>query len=153
MGLQQQIETAWKDAVKARDTSKTTFTMIRTELKNKLINDKSTRDRTADLPDEEVVAVLQKMAKQRRESIAEYQKGGRDDLVEKETAELATIETFLPAMLSDEELAAVVEEVVQSTGASGPKEMGKVMGALMPKVKGKADGRKIQEMVKAKLGS
>lgn len=153
MSLFQEIQTAWKDAVKARDPSKDTFTMIRTELKNKKINDSGSKDRDGDLDDETVVLVLQKMAKQRRESIAEYEKGGRSDLVEKESAELKTIERFLPSMLTAEELTTIIAGVIADTGASSPSDMGKVMGALMPKVRGKADGRQVQEIVQKQLSS
>ena len=109
-------------------------------------------DLKRDATDEDVMDVLSKQAKQRKESIEGFEKGGRAEMAAKEKAELALIETFLPAALSDEELAKLVEEAVKATGAAGPKEMGKVMGWLTPKIKGKADMGKVSGLVKAKLG-
>jgi uncharacterized protein YqeY len=102
--------------------------------------------------DEDVIDVLTKQAKQRRESIEGFEKGGRPESAASEKAELALIEKFLPAGLSDEELSKLVDEAVKATGAAGAKEMGKVMGWLTPKVKGKADMGKISTLVKSKLG-
>jgi len=150
--LQEQVTTAWKDAMKARDPKKDVLASIRTELKNAAINNRSGGDQATDVSDDDALAVLSKMAKQRKESIAEYEKGGRDDLVEKETFELKTIESFLPAGLSDDEIAAIVDEAIAETGATSMKDMGKLMGVLMPKVKGRADGKQVQAAVRAKLG-
>ena len=102
--------------------------------------------------DEDVIDVLTKQAKQRRESIEGFEKGGRPESAASEKAELALIEKFLPAGLSDEELSKLVDEAVKATGAAGPKEMGKVMAWLTPKVKGKTDMGKLSSVVKAKLG-
>ena len=152
MSIQKQVEDDWKTAVKARDPAKDTFSQIRTELKNKAIATRAGGSSSTEVDDEVALEVLTKMAKQRRESIAEYEKGGRDDLVEKEAAELKVIETYLPKGLSDDELKAIVDETVKAVGATSAKEMGKVMGALMPKVKGRADGKQVQALVKAALG-
>lgn len=151
MSLEEQIQTAWKDAMKARDPKKDALSAIRTELKNYAINARGAGERTG-LPDEEVLVVLGKMAKQRRESIAEYEKGGREDLVEKERLELSVIESYLPAQLSDEELGKIVDEVIAETGASSMKDMGKVMGPIMARAKGRADGKQVQAAVKQRLG-
>lgn len=151
MGLEQQIETAWKDAMKARDPKKDVLSSIRTELKNHAINARGAGERTG-LSDEEVLDVLGRMAKQRKESMAEYEKGGRDDLVAKERAELAVIESYLPTPLSDEELGAIVDEVIGETGAASMKDMGKVMGPVMARAKGRADGKQVQALVKQRLG-
>lgn len=102
--------------------------------------------------EEDIEAVLQKQAKQRRDSIEQFKAGGRDELVAKETNELQLIESYLPEQMSEEEVKKLVEEAVTSTGASSPADMGKVMGALMPKVKGKADGSLVSRLVKEKLG-
>lgn len=151
MSLEEQIQTAWKEAMKARDPKKDALSAIRTELKNHAINARGAGERTG-LPDEEVLEVLGKMAKQRRESIAEYQKGGRDDLVEKETLELNVIENYLPAQLSDEELGKIVDEVIAETGASSMKDMGKVMGPILARAKDRADGKRVQALVKQRFG-
>jgi uncharacterized protein YqeY len=153
MGLQEDINAAWKDAMKARDPKKDVLGLMRTELKNEAIASRSGGDQSTELGDDAALKVLQRMAKQRKESIAEYEKGGRDDLVEKEQAELSAIEVFLPAGLSEAELAALVDEVIAETGATSMKEMGKVMGAAMKKAAGRADGNAVQAAVKAKLSS
>ena len=105
-----------------------------------------------EIKDEEVIDVLSKQAKQRRESIEGFEKGGRAESAASEKAELALIEAYLPAGLSEAELAQLIEEAIKSTGAAGPKDMGKVMGVLTPKIKGKADMGKVSGLVKAKLG-
>ena len=102
--------------------------------------------------EEDIEAVLQKQAKQRRDSIEQFKAGGREELVEKETKELELIETYLPKQMSEEEVKKLVDEAVTATGAASPADMGKVMGALMPKVKGKADGGLVSRLVKEKLG-
>ena len=152
MSLQDDVTEAWKTAMKARDPKKDALASIRTELKNAAINARSGGDQSTELDDAEALKVLGKMAKQRRESISEYEKGGRDDLVAKEKAELEVIESFLPAAMSDDEIAAIVDEVIAQTGASSMKDMGKVMGPAMAKVAGRADGKAVQAAVKAKLG-
>jgi len=101
--------------------------------------------------EEDIEAVLQKQAKQRRDSIEQFKAGGRDELVEKETNELKIIESYLPQQMSEDEVKQLVDEAVATTGASSPSDMGKVMGALMPKVKGKADGSLVSRLVKEKL--
>jgi len=103
--------------------------------------------------EEDIEAVLQKQAKQRRDSIEQFKAGGRDELVEKETKELELIESYLPKQMDEEEIKKLVDEAVSSTGATSASDMGKVMGALMPKVKGKADGGLVSRLVKEKLGN
>jgi uncharacterized protein YqeY len=109
-------------------------------------------DLKREIKDEEVIDVLSKQAKQRRESIEGFEKGGRAESAASEKAELALIEAYLPAGLSEAELAQLIEEAIKSTGAAGPKDMGKVMGVLTPKIKGKADMGKVSGLVKSKLG-
>jgi uncharacterized protein YqeY len=103
------------------------------------------------LTEEELAQVLQKQAKQRQESIEAYKKGGRNDLAEKEKKELEIIKTYLPEQLSEEKVRQLAEEAVKKVGASGPKDIGRVMGALMPEVKGKADGAVVSKVVKGLL--
>jgi uncharacterized protein YqeY len=109
-------------------------------------------DLKREIKDEEVIEVLSKQAKQRRESIEGFEKGGRAESAASEKAELAIIETYLPAGLSDAELAQLVEAAIKTTGAAGPKDMGKVMGVLNPQIKGRADMGKVSSLVKTKLG-
>lgn len=104
-----------------------------------------------DLGDDEVVRVLQREAKQRRDSIEEFEKAGRDDLVGREQVELDIITTYLPAGLSDEALGALVDETIAEVGAAGPDDLGTVMGPLMAKIAGRADGREANALVRERL--
>ncbi|MEM9136240.1 MAG: GatB/YqeY domain-containing protein, partial [Cyanobacteria bacterium P01_F01_bin.42] len=104
-----------------------------------------------ELTADEEMAILIQQAKQRRDSIEQYSKAGRQDLADQEAQELTVIESYLPSQLSDDEVAAVIDEIIQSVGASTPRDMGKVMGPAMQQLKGQADGKKVQELVKAKL--
>lgn len=101
--------------------------------------------------DEDVLAVINKEVKQRKDSIDQFEKAGRQDLADKEKAELGILESYLPEQMGEDEVRRLVEEAVSSTGASSPSDMGKVMGALMPKVKGKADGTLVSRLVKEAL--
>lgn len=103
------------------------------------------------LDDESVIAVIQKEVKQRRESIAEFAKGNRKDLVAKEEAELAILKEYLPKQLSREELTALAKQVIAEVGAKGPQDKGKVMGRLMGQVRGRADGQEVNQVVTALL--
>ena len=101
--------------------------------------------------DEDVLSVIQKEAKQHRDSIEQFTKAGRQDLVDKETKELELLQTYLPKQISEREVNNLVKEAIKQTGATGVKDMGKVMGALMPKIKGKADGGIVIKVVKETL--
>ena len=103
--------------------------------------------------DEEIVSLIKKEVKKRKESIALYKQGKRDDLVEKETKELAILQAYLPEQMSEDEVRKIVEQTISETGASSIADMGKVMGILMPKVKGKADGSLVSNLVKQALTS
>ncbi len=103
--------------------------------------------------DEDVLSVIGAQAKQRRDSIAEYEKANRPELVEKETKELEILQVFLPAQMSEEEVKTLVSQAISETGAQSMADMGKVMSALMPKVKGKADGGMVSNIVKQLLTS
>ncbi|HYH03997.1 MAG TPA: GatB/YqeY domain-containing protein [Bacillota bacterium] len=105
------------------------------------------------LEDAEVIEVLNKEAKQRKDAIPEYEKAARTDIVDKLKQELQILEEYLPAQLSEAEIRQLVEETVQQTGATGRKDMGKLMAALMPKVKGKADGKLVNQIVTSILES
>jgi len=105
-----------------------------------------------ELTEGDLLDVIGTEAKRRRESVAEYEKAGRVDLAKKESDELAVLIAYLPAQLDESELKALVAEAVKASGAASPKDMGKVMTALMPKVKGRADGKLVNQLVKAALG-
>ena len=147
MPVKQDLDAALKDAMRAKDTAALdAVRAVKSTVKLAEI------EAGKEYGDAEVHAVIQKAIKQRRDSIEQFKAGARQDLVEKEEAQLKVLERFLPAQLSEAEIAALVVEAVASTGAAGPKDMGKVMAALMPKVKGKADGGLVNRLVKAKLG-
>jgi uncharacterized protein YqeY len=147
MPVKQELDAALKDAMKAKDTvALDAVRSIKSAVKLAEI------EAGKELSEEDVHAVIQKAVKQRRDSIDQFKSGGREDLVKVEEAQVAVLQRFLPAQLSEAEVSALVDAAVAATGASGPKDMGKVMGALMPKVKGKADGGMVNRLVKAKLG-
>lgn len=101
--------------------------------------------------DEDVLSVIQAQIKQRRDSIEQFKSAGRQELVDKETKELELLKTYLPQQLSEDEVKRLVDEAVSQTGAASMQDMGKVMGALMPKVKGKAEGNLVSQLVKERL--
>ncbi len=109
-------------------------------------------DQRTELDDAAVLSVLDKMVKQRRDSVEQFQKGGRDDLVNIELAEIAVIETYLPEQLSNEELDTLIDEVISATGAESIRDMGKVMGQIKSKAAGRADMGAVGAKVKARLG-
>jgi uncharacterized protein YqeY len=109
-------------------------------------------DTRTELDDAAVLSILDKMVKQRRDSVEQFQKGGRDDLVNIELAEIAVIETYLPEQLSNEELDTLIDEVISATGAESIRDMGKVMGQIKSKAAGRADMGAVGAKVKARLG-
>jgi uncharacterized protein YqeY len=104
-----------------------------------------------EITDEEALSVLSREMKQRKESLHEFEQANRSDLVEKTKLEIELLEEYMPAQLSDEELQQIVDETIQETGAGSKAQMGKVMGAIMPKVKGRADGTRVKQMVEQNL--
>jgi uncharacterized protein YqeY len=148
MSLLTRIEGDLKSAMKASDRIKvSTLRMAKASLKNREI------EKGSDLTDDDVIGVLSTIAKQRRESIAEFRKAGRTDLAEAESAELAIIQTYLPEQLSEEELTEIIVKSIEQTGASSLKDLGKVMKTVIPKVKGRADGRLVNQKVRELLES
>ncbi len=146
MSLKERLKADMKEAMKAKDKVKlSTIRMINSLIKNAEI------EKRGELTDEEIIQLLMKYAKQRKESIEMYEKGGRQDLVEKEKAELAVVESYLPKQMSEEEIREVVKQTIEEVGASSVKDMGKVMKAVMPKVKGRADGSVVNRIVKELL--
>jgi uncharacterized protein YqeY len=147
MTLQQRIESAMREAMLARDIRRVgTLRMAMAAFQNRRI------ELGRDLTDEDAVDVLSKQMKLRRESIEHFKAAGRDAMVQVEEEESAIIAEFLPQQLSADELAAIVDAAIAETGASSPAEMGRVMGRVTPQTKGRADGKAVAELVRARLG-
>lgn len=152
MSLKDRISEEIKIAMKAKD--KIRLETVRSIKKVLLEKEVSLRPQGQEsLTESQELEVLAQQAKQRRDSIEQYRQAGRDDLADKEAQELAIIEEYLPGQLTDEEVGAVVDEVIASIGATSIKDMGKVMGPVMQQLKGRAEGQKIQALVKAKLSN
>jgi hypothetical protein len=136
-------------AMKSRDTARlSALRMLKAAIMNKGI------EKSHDLDDAEVLQVVSSLVKQRRDSIEQFSKGGRTDLVEKETAEIKILEEYLPPAASAADIDAAIAEAIAETGAASVKDMGKVMKAVMPRLAGKnADGRAVNEAVRRKLGA
>jgi uncharacterized protein YqeY len=135
-------------AAKAKDKIRlSALRMLKNGLHNREI------DLKRELNETEFLQLLSSMVKQRKDSIEQFEKGGRTDLVEKESAELRVIEEFLPAQLSEADIDNLIQETIRETGASSARDMGKVMKVLMPKLTGKADGKAVGEKVKALLSA
>lgn len=148
MPLLDDINTRLIDAAKTNQPLvRDTLRMVKTSIKNTEIS------KGHPLSDEEIVSVLAKEVKQRQESAESFHAANRLELAEKEEAEIEILKQYLPEQLSEEAVAAIVDEAIASTGASSAADMGKVMGALMPKVKGKADGNLVSKLVREKLGA
>ncbi|HXS01795.1 MAG TPA: GatB/YqeY domain-containing protein [Pyrinomonadaceae bacterium] len=147
MSLSKQIVADLTTAMKAQDAAKTsTLRMVKAAMMNRQI------EKGAELDDEDTQRLLRSLVKQRRDSIEQYQKAGRQELVDKEQAEINVIETYLPRAASQEEIEQVIATVIAETGASSMKDMGKVMKAAQAALADKnADGRLVSEIVKAKL--
>ncbi len=148
MGTKERLAADMKEAMRSKDKLKlSTIRLIRSEIKNAEI------EKGELLTEDEVTGVLARELKKRRESMVLYDEGGRPELAEKESKEAAVLEEYLPDQLSTEEVEALVDEAIAATGAGSVKEMGKVMGALMPKLRGRADGTVVSSIVKEKLGA
>jgi len=146
MSLQSEISAALKDAMRAKDEAKlASLRLVLTAIKNR---EKEVR---RSLEDSEIISLISTQIKQRKESIDHYRKAGRDDLVKAEESELQILQAYMPEELSAEEMSQALDELISEVGAVSIKDMGKVMKAAMAKLAGRADGRAINEMVKAKL--
>ena len=147
MSLQQRIESAMREAMLARDIRRVgALRMAMAALQNRRI------ELGRDLTDEDVIDILSKQMKQRRESIEHFKAAGRDSMVQVEQEESAIIAEFLPEPLSEDELRDLVSAAIAASGASTPADLGKVMGRLAPQVKGRSDGKVVSGMVRAQLG-
>ncbi|MDK6078343.1 MULTISPECIES: GatB/YqeY domain-containing protein [Massilia] len=146
MSLKAQLTEDMKAAMRAKESARlATVRLILAEIKRKEV------DEQIELDDTQTLAIVEKMIKQRKDSITQFEAGGRADLADIEKAELAILSTYMPAGLSDEEIAAEVAAAVASLGAAGPQDMGKVMGVLKPKLAGRADMTVVSGLVKKAL--
>jgi hypothetical protein len=146
MGLKEQITEDMKSAMRAKDTAKLgAIRLITAAMKQKEV------DERIELNDTMVLAIIEKMIKQRKDSITQFEAGGRQDLADIEKAELVILSAYMPAGLSDDEIKAAVAEAVAETGAAGPQDMGKLMAVLKPKLAGRADMTVVSALVKAAL--
>lgn len=146
MGLKDDIMADIKQAMKDKDIqTRDTLRLLTAAIKQTEVDSKQTLD------DNAIQSILMKQAKQRRESIEEYMKAGREDLAEPEKLELTVIEKYLPKMMDAEEIRVLAAAAIEAVGATSPKEMGAIMGKLMPQVKGKADGKLVNQVVRELL--
>lgn len=148
MSLKEKLTADMKEAMKAREEGRQRLGVIR--LVRGAIRQQEI-DGQRELDDEAVLSVISKEVKQRRDAIEEFQKGGRDDLVRQNEAEIAILMEYLPQQMTEDEVRSAVQEAIAATGASTPKDMGKVMKELMPKVKGRADGKLVNQVVRERL--
>ena len=147
MTLKEQINKDLKEAMKAKDTQKRdALRLLNSAFKQIEVDERK------ELTDEDVIKIIQKQVKQRNDSIEQYKEAGRDDLVAKEQLEIDYYKAYLPAQLSDEELENALKDIIAQTGATSMKDMGKVMGAATKQLAGKADGKRINQVVKKLLG-
>ncbi len=146
MPLKDQISNDLKDAMRAGDARKRdAMRLLTAEMKRKEVDERVT------LTDADVVAIIDKMIKQRRDSITQFEKGGRQDLADHEKFELGVLQVYMPQGLSGAEIADAIAASITESGAQGPSDMGKVMAVLKPKLAGRADMAKVSALVKAKL--
>jgi uncharacterized protein YqeY len=146
MALREQLNEDIRNAMKAREQDRlATLRLVLSAVKQREVDERITLD------DAGVIGVVEKMIKQRRESIAQFEKGARQELADREKAEIAVLEAYLPKQLPQAEVEAIVAEAIAATGARSAADMGKVMGVVKPKLAGKADMGKVSGLVKAKL--
>lgn len=146
MSLKEQITEDMKSAMRAKDTSRLgTIRLINAAIKQKEV------DERVEVDDKQILAIIEKMIKQRKDSISQFEAGGRQDLADAEKAELVVLATYMPAAMSDAEVQAAVAAAVAESGAAGPQDMGKVMGVLKPRLAGRADMTAVSALVKAAL--
>ena len=144
--LKGQITDAMKDAMRAKDKPRLgTIRLILADLKRIEV------DERIELDDERIITVMDKMLKQRRDSISQFEAAGRQELADVEKAEITVIQSFMPAALSNEEIEQLVSDAVASTGANSMKDMGKVMGILKPQLQGRADMAEVSKLIKSRL--
>lgn len=150
MSLFEQIEKDYIQAYKAKDSVRlTVLRLLKTAVKNRLVD---LRRLGGTLDDSEMLDLIIKEGKQRQDSIEQYNAANRSDLADKEAAELAVLQSYLPSPLSGEELTAVIDAAIAATGAASPRDMGKVISSIMAEHKGRVDGKALSAAVKVRLG-
>jgi uncharacterized protein YqeY len=146
VSLKQQINDDMKAAMRAKETARLgTIRLLLAAMKQREV------DERIELTDADIVAVIEKMLKQRRDSISQYEAAKRQDLADVEKAEMTVLQAYMPQQLSEAEIAAAIAEAIAATGAAGPQDMGKVMGVVKPKLAGRADMGKVSGLIKAQL--
>ena len=151
MSLKEQITEDMKTAMKAKEEGKQRLAVIR--MVRSAIRQQEIDGTKKALDDADVIAIISKEIKMRRDSLEEFKKGGREDLVAQTEAEIAVLMPYMPQQLSEGEIRILVKEAIEKSGAASPKDMGKVMGQLMPKVKGRADGKLVNTVVREMLNA
>ena len=146
MALIEQLEKDYVEAMKSKDESQVSVLRM---LKSAVQNSKIQLQK--ELTDDDVIKIIQSQIKQRKDSIATYETGGRTELADKEKAEIEILSKYMPEQISDEELTSIVKTAIEETGATGPADMGKVMGKVMPQVAGRSDGGAVSAKVKELL--
>ena len=147
MSLKARITEDMKNAMRAKEAVRlSTIRLLLAAMKQKEVDERVV------LQDADVLSIIEKMLKQRRESIAQFEQAGRNDLADSEKAEIAVLTAYLPAQLGEAEVAEAIAAAIRESGAAGPKDMGKVMGLLKPRLAGRTDMGKLSGSVKAKLG-
>lgn len=146
MSLKQQISDDMKAAMRAKETARLgAIRLLLSAMKQKEV------DERVELSDADILAIIDKMLKQRRDSIAQYEDAGRQELADAEKFEISVLQTYMPQQMSEAEVAAAIEQAIAATGAAGAQDMGKVMGILKPQLAGRADLGKVSGLVKARL--
>jgi len=146
MSLKQQITEDMKAAMRAKDAARLgAIRLLLAAMKQREV------DERVELPDADVIAIIDKMNKQRRDSISQYEAAGRQELADVEKFEMSVLQTYMPQQLSEAEITAAINEAIAATGAASPQDMGKVMGMLKPKLAGRADMSKVSALIKSQL--
>jgi len=148
ISLKKNIDEDIKEALKSKDSLRLgVLRMLKSEIRYKEIDTRS------ELSDEEVISILSSSIKRRKDSIEQFERGGRDDLVSQEKAELEVILGYMPEQLTEEKLSGIISQAIKEVNASGPSDLGKVMKLIMPQVKGKADGKLVNQLVSSQLSA
>jgi len=148
MSLKQQINEDMKTAMRAKDTARlSAIRLLLAAMKQREV------DERIELTDADVIAIIEKMNKQRRDSISQFEAAGRQDLADIEKFEMSVLANYMPQQLSEAEISSAIKEVITATGATGPQDMGKVMGMIKPKLAGRADMGKVSALIKTQLSS
>lgn len=149
MSVKQRLLEDMKAAMRARDEGRValaTIRMVHAAIKNAEI------EKRRELTEDEIIAVIAKEVKQRQDALVEFERGNRQDLVDQTEAEIAVLKAYLPQQLSEQEIREMAQQAIAAVGATGPRDMGKVMQALLPRVRGRADGKLVNQIVKELLG-